>query len=76
MSAQKVSFSGCEVADAAVEPLRLLHLLGQLAPVLVHLPPSVLDAQACACACWRLLRLELGGERLVARTRVVLRYKD
>ena len=76
MSAQKVSFSGCEVADAAVEPLRLLHLLGQLAPVLVHLPPSVLDAQACACACWRLLRLELGGERLVARTRVVLQYKD
>ena len=76
MSAQKVSFSGCEVADAAVEPLRLLDLLGQLAPVLVHFPPPVLDAQACTCACWRLLRLELGGERLVAGTRVVLRYKD
>ena len=74
MSAQKANFSGCEVADAAVEPLRLLDLLGQLAPVLVHLPPPVLDAQACAC--WRLLRLELGRERLVARTRVVLQYKD
>ena len=76
MSAQKANFSGCEVADAAVEPLRLLDLLGQLAPVLVHLPPPVLDAQACACASWRLLRLELGRERLVARTRVVLQHKD
>ena len=76
MSAQKISLSGCEVADAAVEPFRLLHLLGQLAPVLVHLPPSVLDAQGWACACWRLLRLELGGDRLVAGTRIVLQYKD
>ena len=67
MPLEEGSFTSCEVANVAVEPLRLLHLLVHHAPVLVHLPATcVLHKHTCTHICTWLCCLELGGEGLVA----------